>query len=354
MKRKYESQSNEVLIDPSSPFWSLHEPIDPNGDPLDLMIRAEEGDEVAIQLLTNEKDLPAMNYLQNLRNLQDGNKLSREGLILAIRSTSNWANGNIMTISQIRLRNFAKTGDPDGSVIDDSVVNENEHEQNDHSAQNGGQQQLTLTQRGDAFAAVRRACVELANELNLTGYDAPRSIGEYIDSRVTGLRKSVPSKEDVAAEMKNSMGVSEEEARDFLNGSFKTQAAEMEKSKADVVAEDTTYDDSVEFEEALSVLGVVDQHRLQIKVISDIVRETKRIQKLREKYPTFEDLRTKRHLLLWDVVTLDEQFHAFEKANKAQIDKELLGTNRMLGNFTREIQMTLDLVKRQAASQVAA
>lgn len=40
----------EVPVDPHSPFWSYHDVSDPNGDPLDLLIRAEELEEVACVL----------------------------------------------------------------------------------------------------------------------------------------------------------------------------------------------------------------------------------------------------------------------------------------------------------------
>lgn len=296
-----------------------------------------------------------MNLLSKLLHLNEGGELSREGAILAIRSITNWANGNLMTISSIRLRNYAKTGDPDRSTVDDQAgERSDEHAQNQRSAENGGEQQLTPTQRGDCFASIREACFRVADAMNLQGFDRPRGLADYLDSRATGLRKSDPTKADIAAEMEASLGITEEEARAFLLSSYKEQAAEIEKNKDDLVAEDSTYETDIDFEEAMHTLGIVAQQRVQVKIIGDVIRETQRIQKIREKYPNFEDLRTKRHLLLWDVVTLDDELRAFEKAHKAAIDKELAGTNRLLSSLPRNLQMTLDLVRRQVANKTKA
>jgi hypothetical protein len=37
----------EIAVDPHSAFWSINIETDPNGDPLELLIRAEEEDEIA-------------------------------------------------------------------------------------------------------------------------------------------------------------------------------------------------------------------------------------------------------------------------------------------------------------------
>jgi len=42
----------EVPYDPHWKFWRDHDTADPNGDPLDLLIRAEEGDEVAQHIMS--------------------------------------------------------------------------------------------------------------------------------------------------------------------------------------------------------------------------------------------------------------------------------------------------------------
>jgi hypothetical protein len=42
----------EVPVDPESVFWIYHTPIDDNGDPLDLLCRCEEGDEVALEIVS--------------------------------------------------------------------------------------------------------------------------------------------------------------------------------------------------------------------------------------------------------------------------------------------------------------
>lgn len=41
----------EQPVDPHSAFWLFHEKVDEHGDPLDLLIRAEEGDEIAQEVV---------------------------------------------------------------------------------------------------------------------------------------------------------------------------------------------------------------------------------------------------------------------------------------------------------------
>jgi hypothetical protein len=42
----------EVPVDPESAFWIYHTPTDDNGDPLDLLCRCEDGDEVALEIVS--------------------------------------------------------------------------------------------------------------------------------------------------------------------------------------------------------------------------------------------------------------------------------------------------------------
>lgn len=42
---------DEITVDPHSGFWFYHQDADPDGDPLDLLIRCEEGDEEALLLM---------------------------------------------------------------------------------------------------------------------------------------------------------------------------------------------------------------------------------------------------------------------------------------------------------------
>ena len=63
----------EIPVTPFSPIFRLNEVIDPNGDPLDLLIRKEEGEEIATYLLTDERTKQRMNLLNNLQQLAFGN-----------------------------------------------------------------------------------------------------------------------------------------------------------------------------------------------------------------------------------------------------------------------------------------
>lgn len=50
-KQQFRRVQEEVPIDPHSPFWKYREPVDPEGDPLELMLRCEQDDEVAMVLM---------------------------------------------------------------------------------------------------------------------------------------------------------------------------------------------------------------------------------------------------------------------------------------------------------------
>jgi len=49
---KFSQEYLEIPVDPHSPFWLYHAETDPLGNPLDLMVRAEEGDEIAMAVMS--------------------------------------------------------------------------------------------------------------------------------------------------------------------------------------------------------------------------------------------------------------------------------------------------------------
>lgn len=58
----FERIYEEIPVDPHSGFWFYHEKEDPNGDPLDLLLRADDGDEVALDMVGIEYHKPPRDY----------------------------------------------------------------------------------------------------------------------------------------------------------------------------------------------------------------------------------------------------------------------------------------------------
>ena len=118
--------------------------------------------------------------------------LSPEGFIQAVKLTTTWANGNLMSVSRTRLNNRKLHNDPDWQ---DTPISEqsDEDKKNDHTEEIGYARQLTPTQRGDCFASIRTTCMEIAEERNWTGFDKPADFKTYMPesmlARGIGLRQ---------------------------------------------------------------------------------------------------------------------------------------------------------------------
>lgn len=351
-KHPVEESTEDLIIDPFSAFWRYHESIDPNGDPLDLLCRAEDGDEIALSILYQKRTV--MNYLQLLENMKEEGHMGKAGFIVALRSIANWANGNIKNISEMRANNLAKRGDADAFTVDTQVGEENdEHLQNERSTENGGEQQLPLTQRGDCFASIRRAVLDVGEELRLEGWDKPHTMERYLDALAQGKRKGVPSASDIARVKADVLGVTNEEAKKLAEDAIKDDIAKLEASRETVLAEDSTYDDSMDFEEAICTLGILAQHRVQVKVVSDLVREIVRLGPLIVKNRGFQELKDKQRMFGYEAIALEKIMLAFERTQRAAIDKEILGTNRTVVVLDNKLQGSLDRVKKQIAEERA-
>lgn len=282
--------------------------------------------------------------------------VSRESYIQALKTVANWCNGNLMAISRQRLNNIAQHGDPNYVPTVDTPAGEHRDEEDaaDRANEVGHAPGLTLTQRGDLFASLRQCCIARAEELSgLTEFDWPRKFAEYIDARITGLRRLVPTEANIKAELANSIGITEQEAREFLIRSYAIQAGELEKAKEDLVSEDSSYETDIPEDEIFAALRRMDVHRMLVKVIDGLCYEVDRLQESRMKYPNFQELQTKRHLLLSDAVILETELNKFYKENRSAIENEL-GDKFTLVPITRSHQMRLDLTRQQLRAQAAA
>lgn len=291
-----------------------------------------------------------MNYLNRLKD-----DLSKEGYINALKTLANWANGNLMNISRMRLNNIKQHNNPD-YVTADTPAGEvsDEFNRQDHTHEVGHVTGLTLTKRGDCFASIRKACMDAAEDIQVQGFDKPRTFAEYIESRITGIRSQVPTKEAIAKTMQDLMGMTEDEVKAHLIKSNEIQAGELENNKAAVIAEDSAYEDDIDFEEAVHSLRTIDNHRMRTKVIDGLLYEVDRLMDTLKKYPNYEELMTKRHLLLGDAMIAENEMHEFEKDNAEKIRRETSGTNQEVVQITRGHQMRLDLFRQQQKLKNAA
>jgi len=364
MKSRDNEKPIEVAIDSSSPLWRLLEPIDPNGDPLDLLIRAEDGDEIAISILRPWKG-NTMNYLNHLVNECDENRISQSALVTAIRSIANLCHGNLQTISSVRLANIEKRGDADltramveGTMDHPAGEPGDEGAEIERSAELGFAHRLTVTQRGDCFASIREACFNLAAERGFTGFDAPRNFKDYLEGRVARLRTGAVSEADIAVIQKKMLGYDRDQAKAFALKSNKARAEELEKNADAVIAEDSSYETDIDFEEACGSLGWLFQQRMRVKVIDGIMYEVKRIDKVLENHTTFEALIAKRNDLSLDALVLENELKQFERTYRTSINKEMGETgwtpsvvdpeHQSKMNYTRKL-IALQAQEQQAA-----
>lgn len=347
----------EVAIGSDSPFWRLFEPIDPNGDPLDLLIRMEDGDEIALSIMRPRR-VNTMNYLNHIANEYDENRISKAALITAVRSVTNLCHGNLQTISSVRLANIEKRGDADttramvegtmdqpaGELNDEVIANERAVEQ-------GFNSRLTVTQRGDCFASIRQACFDLAQERGFTGYDEPRNFKDYLEGRISRLKTGSVSAADIDAVQKRMLGYSKEQAKAFAEKVNNARAENLEKNAEAVLAEDSSYETDIDFEEACGLLGWLFQQRMRVKVIDGIMYEVKRIDAVLLDHPTFQELIDKRNILVLDALVLENELKVFEKTHRATINKELSETGWTPTTIARDHQNAMDYTRRMVALQ---
>ena len=277
------------------------------------------------------------NYLEHMKDV-----LSVEGYIQSLKTVANWCNGNIMAISKQRLKSMSN--DPE------HLADKDEEIQRERSHELGFKTGVTLVERGSIFASIRRSCIDAAEDLasgrQMAEFDYPRNFKDYIESRITGFRRQLPTPENIKLEMANTIGITEEEAKNFLIKSYGEQAAMLEAEKDDLIAEDGTYDEGMDIEQAISKLPCMTQHRLRTKVIDGLMYEVDRLQATRTKYPNFEDLRTKRDLLLRDALMVEDELKVFGKAYDKDITEEL-GDQFMLTWPTKGHQSRMDLTRKQ-------
>lgn len=277
------------------------------------------------------------------------NSLSREGFISGLKSMANYCNSQLMTISRMRLNNIAKHGDADYVTMDDKAGEAgDEHAQNEMAENTGKAFQLPLTKRGDIFASIRRACIEAIDGMSgLTEFDKPQEFPAYMESRITGLRSRAPTPENIQTMMNVLRGMTEDEVKFHLTQSYALQAGQLEEGKLEIIAEDGSYDDTIDFEEAIGSLRKMDQYRLRIKITDGLLYEVDRLMKSIMRFPTYTDLITKREVLLGDADIAEQELNDFEKANKSQLRTELEESNQELNSITRDHQNRLTLYRRQ-------
>lgn len=294
-----------------------------------------------------------MNLLKTIQDNVDQHKLSTETHVLAVRSIVNWCHGNLMMVSRQRLNNIKQNRDQNYEATVDTLAGEPSDldTSQERTEGLGYAHRPTLVQRGECFASIRQACFNVAEEKGWMNFDKPRNFNEYIESRITALHSREPTQAEVRAEMKNSLGMTEEEVKAWLIGSLRKQAEALEENREELSVEDNYYENDIEFEEAMNILGVLAQHRIRVKIIDALMFEVDRLMIIRQSYPNFDELLTKRHLLLLDAIWLSDELETFSRQHKQKITQALNESNvTMVMPTTAHIQR-LELTRRQLAAE---
>lgn len=269
---------------------------------------------------------------------------------MIVRGIVNWCNATLMNISQTRKRLLAmELAEGEVPTIDTQAGDPEEAEEqareraHDLGFAFSGPE---LLRRGEYFASIRAHCMEIAEAKGWTDFDKPRNFQDYIEARIKGLKTAQITETDIKREMRDTIGSTAAEARAWLVSSNKKQAAKMEDDLKYLCAEDGRYSSSMDPDEALDLLGAVMEYRARTKMISTLCYEADRINVVRQDYPNFEELRTKRHMLLVDSIKMQYEQAIFKVENKIQIDKELRENERLvLTDITDGHRMRLKLVK---------
>lgn len=252
-----------------------------------------------------------MKILENLQHLKDDNKIDVVILVSACKSIVNLCNGSLMSISEQRNRNIDAGREADDFGTDPARAEEL-----------GFATQLKPTQRGDCFASIRREVREFVEGYGWTLYDAPQfDMRDYIESRISGMRRAEPREDQIRAEMKTSYSTRPEAIR-FLIEQNTVQAAKLEHDLEDVVAAETDYDDTIDADEAVGILGIGSEYRIWSKIIDGIMYEASRLQEQRKKTPNYQLLVDKMGDLNKGGDLLYGVFEEFEKTSKAALNKE--------------------------------
>lgn len=274
-----------------------------------------------------------------------------------VRGGVNWCNGSIMSISAARKRlNAAILKDGETPTVDTEELHGEAaiEAARERAAELGfAMGEPDYLRRGQCFSSIRKFLIDMAEGRGWDGHDKPREFKEYIESRVKGLRLAEVTDTMVKKEMRDTIGSTAAEARQFLINSNKKQAAKLEEEMLYLIAEDGTYADDLDSDEALDILGVISKHRMRTKFIDGLCYEVDRIQVMREEYSTWPELQTKRHMLLSNALLLQDEFVEFEKANvlalkRAQFENPRLVIVQITDGHRMRLALTRQALEEEA------
>ena len=254
-------------------------------------------------------------------------KVDPSVFVLMARTATNWCHGTLMNLTDRRtkLREMQKA-EGEQSTVDTEAHNmdDDEETQRDRAHELGFQLSgLEMLRRGECFASMRRYCFELADEKGWEDRNKPRGFEDYIASRIKGMASQDITESDIKREMRASLGITADEARQFLVSSKRKQIGLFLERKANWIAEDGSYSTELDPDDALSTLGILDEHRLRTKLLDGLCFEASRIQKAREGYPNWDKLRDQRTLIVLEALKLQDELVEFEKSNSVAIKKAL-------------------------------
>lgn len=259
----------------------------------------------------------------------------------ALRSINNWCNGSMMTISSIREANMKRFEQEDPPTNNDA----------------GHEIVMPLRKQGSLFASMRAECMKRSEEMRLESWEKLQTFAEYVDFRIIAARSRAPSDEEIDQEVEETLGATRESIETAMLASYRSQALRLESQKNNVIAADSDYDDSIDFEQAECSMPVRLQHRMRVKVLDDIMRRCASLlnNAIKFKGQALEQtLKGEREEMLADALKVEDDMNVFERQHKAELDKEIIGTTRMMIYPTRDHLDLLEMVRKQFAKRKAA
>lgn len=267
-------------------------------------------------------------YINHLEN-----NLSNESFKQSVRIITNWCHGNLMSISKQRLNNMRLRGNPDiGSTVDSTsgecTLREQEQEDMAIDAM-GFTPPMSLTKRGDCFASIRNAMFVIAEEKGWTGqYDKPSSFRDYILYRVAQARAKTVTEAMVEAQLKVLLGMGKEEVKAMIQTGINKEAADLAGMADDIIAEDSSYETDIDYDEAIGSLGRMQELRLRVACINGFLNVVDSKAKVISRpnlsgSPLQAELIATRYLMLKEALLLEDEMSDFGKQYETHITNEL-------------------------------
>lgn len=250
------------------------------------------------------------------------------GFNQAVKIMANWCNGNLMAITTMRLLNEEKPVSRNNEV---PTMDSPQYEPEDSKLKpdNIGIEVVTEAQkrmrRGDCFASIRKACIDIGIERNwqVMQYYQINNFKEYLTFRIQNQRNATVTPEELQTMADIYEGMPEEDIEYATKLGSKKKVAKMELSKEDLISHDSDYESNMDFEEAMSSLGILEEHRVRVKFVENTYLTIRRTGVNAIANNNYQELQEKYRDLVDDVLILMDQLEKFEEVNDEKMDQAI-------------------------------